>query len=95
MSKDFDESLETDFYNILGDFFKPITDLINEKLVTYYNELNTNEISKDEIFLKIIQKSNTLVLKEAVNFSALFSNINPENKKILIQRFKEIMDSKG
>jgi len=86
------ETLQTNFHNAIREFTKPVYASINEKLVTYYNQLSKTETDKDAIFIKILQKSNELILNESIIIASIFDNISDEAKKVFIQSLKKSSD---
>jgi len=91
----YDKELQTDFLDTLSNYMEPLTDSLNKELADYYAELNKDGMNKDELLLKLIQKSNKLILKQTMDYSALFGNFNSETKKELIKMLKEKMKTKS
>lgn len=85
----FNEQLESEFHKTLCDFVQPISDSVNKNLVEYFKELGTSESNKEEVFLKTIQKSNKLILKETIQLIGLFARFTQDDKKTIIEKLKQ------
>lgn len=90
-----DEEIQVDFANTLGELAKSFSLPINKAIVDYYNELSKTEISTDEIFLKVLQKSNCLILDSAMSYAAIFAQISVENQQKFTQALKDIIASRS
>lgn len=86
-----DENLMSEFISILENKLAiPAAKLVNNELIEYHNELVNSDLSMDEILLKLLTKSNELILKQSVNLSAIFSQLSDDSKKNLIDSLKNI-----